>query len=89
MVVKSYLQYVTTVKEIFDVQKPPTFTVFQNRYLLTFIALLVSDGFRGPFLYPLYKSYDMSNEDIYVLFAVTFFSAAFFCFFFGKMADKW
>lgn len=63
------------------------FEGFQAKYLALYILLRMSDGFRGPFLYPLYKSRGMSDHNINILFATTYLSSALFCIPAGYLAD--
>ena len=69
--------------------KTETFTQFQTRYLAIYALMMISDGFRGPFLYPLYKSVGWENVEIYQLFLTTYLSSAVFSGCFGYLADKW
>lgn len=65
------------------------FDAFKQNYLVLYSILVLSDGFRGPFLWPIYKSYGMDDQKIYILYAITFFSSALFTSTSGHMADNW
>ena len=70
----------------------PTENSFKNfkwGYLMIYSVLVLSDGFRGPFLWPIYKSYGLNDYEIYILYAVTFFSSAMFSSISGNLADRW
>jgi uncharacterized membrane protein len=66
-----------------------SFDSFKWKYLVIYSILVLSDGFRGPFLWPIYKSYGINDQKIYLLYAITFFSSALFSSSSGHMADKW
>jgi MFS family permease len=56
---------------------------------MIYSVLVLSDGFRGPFLWPIYKSYGINDHEIYIMYAITFFSSAIFSSISGDMADRW
>ena len=66
-----------------------SFESFKWNYLVIYSVLVLSDGFRGPFLWPIYKSYGINDQEIYMLYAITFFSSALFSSISGDMADRW
>lgn len=72
-----------------DMKRSQLFDVFKQKYLVIYSILVLSDGFRGPFLWPIYKSYGMDDQEIYILYSITFFSSALFTSTSGFIADNW
>jgi MFS transporter, MFS domain-containing protein family, molybdate-anion transporter len=71
------------------VEASAPFCKFQLTYLSVLSLVYMGDWLQGSYLYPLYKSYGYSLEQIALLFVIGFGASALFGTIVGSWADKW
>ena len=79
------LLYIITKRK--DLEKNKEMRRFQLEYFIVYTLAYFSDWLKGPYIYALYESYDISEENIAILFIIGFVSSGLFGPFVGSLAD--
>ncbi|KAJ3119064.1 Molybdate-anion transporter [Nowakowskiella sp. JEL0407] len=66
----------------------PEFSKFKVNYLIVYSMVMFADWLQGSYIYPLYREYKFTVNQIAILFVVGFLSSAVFGTFIGSVADK-
>ena len=80
--VMTWFDYKTSIKRNVE------FSTFQVRYLSVYTLAYFSDWLKGPYVYVLYESYGLTEQDIALLFVIGFGASAISGPFVGTLADR-
>lgn len=70
-------------------RKNPDQKWFQNKFLVVYTLAYFSDWLKGPYVYALYESYNLTENDIAILFIVGFGASGIVGPLVGSLADNW